>query len=92
MRLGTAPVLGARLLAPQIYRRQADTKALGNHRRRQTGGLRQQHPLTQIGRIGGWHRIILRDAANSTRKQDAFQTQPETALIMLDDCPLAGSD
>ena len=49
VRLGTAPALRARLLAPQIYRRQADTKAFGDHRRRQTGSLRQQHPLTQIG-------------------------------------------
>ena len=79
MRLGTAPALRARLLAPQIYRRQADTKALGDHRRRQTGRRRQQHTLTQIGRIRDWHRI-LQDAANSTCKQDAFQTQPETAL------------
>jgi hypothetical protein len=48
MRLGTAPTLAARLLAPQIYRRQPNAKTLRNHRRRQTGFIRQQHPLAQV--------------------------------------------
>jgi hypothetical protein len=80
MRLGTAPALRARLLAPQINCREADAKALGDHCRRQTGGVRQQHPLAQVGRIGFWHRTLLQDAASSTHKKDAFQTQPEIAL------------
>ena len=49
MRLGTAPALGARLLAPQIHCRQPDAKTLGDHRRQQTGFPGQEHPLTQIG-------------------------------------------
>jgi hypothetical protein len=48
MRLGTAPALHTRLLAPQIYRRQPDAKTLRNHRRRQTGFISQQHPLAQV--------------------------------------------
>jgi hypothetical protein len=49
MRLGTAPPVRARLLAPQIDRREPDTKALGDYRRRQTGCISPQHPLAQIG-------------------------------------------
>jgi hypothetical protein len=49
MRLGTAPPVRARLLAPQIDRREADTKALSDHRRRQTGCISPQHPLAQVG-------------------------------------------
>jgi hypothetical protein len=45
VRLGAAPSLRAHLLAPQIHRRQPDAKALGDHRRRQTGFPSQQHPL-----------------------------------------------
>jgi hypothetical protein len=48
MRLGTAPALRTRLLAPQVYRRQPDAKTLSNHRRRQTGFISQQHPLAQV--------------------------------------------
>jgi hypothetical protein len=49
MRLGTASAFGARLLAPQVHRRETDAKALRDQRRRHTGGLRQQHPLAQVG-------------------------------------------
>ena len=80
VRLGTAPALRARLLTPQIYRRQPDAKTLSNHRRRQTGFISQQRPLAQVGRIGFWHHTLSQDANNYTHKQDAFQTQPETAL------------
>jgi hypothetical protein len=45
MRLGAAPPLSARLLAPQVHRRQPDAKALGDRRRRHTGFPSQQHPL-----------------------------------------------
>jgi hypothetical protein len=37
MRLGTAPPVRARLLTPQIHRRETNAKALGRQRRRQTG-------------------------------------------------------
>jgi hypothetical protein len=72
MRLGAAPALHAHLLAPQIYCRQPHAKTLRNRCRRQTGFISQQHPLAQVGRIGVWHRFLLREAANSTHKQDAF--------------------
>jgi hypothetical protein len=49
MRLGTAPILPARLLTPQIHRRETNAKALGHHRRWQTGFPGQQHTLAQIG-------------------------------------------
>ena len=81
MRLGTAPPLRARLLAPQIYRREPDPKARGDHRRRQTGRISQQHPLAQISRIGVWHHCLLQEANHSTRKQHAFQIHTESALI-----------
>jgi hypothetical protein len=45
MRFGAAPSLRARLLAPQVHRRQPEAKALGDHRRRQTGFPSQQYPL-----------------------------------------------
>jgi len=48
MWLGAATTLPTRLLAPQIDRREADAKALGDHRRQQTGFTSQQHPLAQI--------------------------------------------
>jgi hypothetical protein len=49
MRLGTAPTFRARLLAPQIHRGKTNAKAPGDHRRRQTGFISQQHPLAQVG-------------------------------------------
>src|SRR6188472_2462321 len=81
MRLGTAPPLRARLLAPQIYRREPDPKARGDHRRRQTGRISQQHPLAQISRIGAWHHCLLQETNHSTHKQYAFQIHTESALI-----------
>jgi hypothetical protein len=81
MRLGTAPPLRARLLAPQIYRREPDPKARGDHRRRQTGRISQQHPLAQISRIGFWHHCLLQEANHSTHMQHAFQIHTESALI-----------
>jgi len=81
MRLGTAPPLRARLLAPQIYRREPDPKARGDHRRRQTGRISQQHPLAQISRIGAWHHCLLQETNHSTHKQHAFQIHTESALI-----------
>ena len=42
--------------------------------------MSQQHPLAQVGRIGFGHRCLLRDAAPSTHKQDAFQTQAKNSL------------
>jgi hypothetical protein len=81
VRLGATPLLRARLLAPQIHRRQPDAKTLRDRCRRHTGFISQQNPLAQVDRIGLWHPLLLREAANSTDKQDAFQTQPETALI-----------
>ena len=80
MRLGTAPPLRARLLAPQIYRREPDPKARGDHRRRQTGRISQQHPLAQISRIGFWHHCLLQEANHSTHMQHAFQIHTESAL------------
>ena len=80
MRLGTAPPLRARLLAPQIYRREPDPKARGDHRRRQTGRISQQHPLAQISRIGVWHHCLLQEANHSTYKQHAFQIHTESVL------------
>jgi hypothetical protein len=52
-----------------MHRRQPDAKPL---RRRQTGLIRQQHPLAPVGRIGFGHRLILPDAANPTHKQNPF--------------------
>ena len=83
MRLGTAPPLRARLLAPQIYRREPDPKARGDHRRRQTGRISQQHPLAQISRIGAWHHCLLQETNHSTHMQHAFQIHTESALIAL---------
>ena len=80
MRLGTAPPLRARLLAPQIYRREPDPKARGDHRRRQTGRISQQHPLAQISRIGVWHHCLLQEVNHSTHMQHAFQIHTESAL------------
>jgi hypothetical protein len=80
MRLGTAPPLRARLLAPQIYRREPDPKARGDHRRRQTGRISQQHPLAQISRIGAWHHCLLQETNHSTHKQHTFQIHTESAL------------
>jgi hypothetical protein len=82
MRLGTAPPLRARLLAPQIYRREPDPKARGDHRRRQTGRISQQHPLAQISRIGVWHHCLLQEANHSTHMQHAFQIHTESALVL----------
>jgi hypothetical protein len=48
VRLGTAPVLGARLLVPQIHRRQPDAKTLGDYWQRHTSLASQQYPLAQI--------------------------------------------
>jgi len=81
MRLGTAPPLRARLLAPQIYRREPDPKARGDHRRRQTGRISQQHPLAQISRIGAWHHCLLQETNHSTHKQHTFQIHTESALM-----------
>ena len=86
MRLGTAPPLRARLLAPQIYRREPDPKARGDHRRRQTGRISQQHPLAQISRIGAWHHCLLQETNHSTHKQYAFQIHTESALKADMDC------
>ena len=80
MRLGTAPPLRARLLAPQIHRRQPDAKTLRDGRRRQTGFISQQHPLAQISRIGVWHHCLLQEANHSTHKQHAVQIHTESAL------------
>ena len=49
MRFGTTTARRARLLTPQIYRREADPKATGNLRRWQTSFASQQHPFAQIG-------------------------------------------
>src|SRR3954451_20711124 len=49
VRLGTAAALRARLVAPEIYRRETDPKAPGNHRRRETSLISQQHPIAQVG-------------------------------------------
>jgi len=49
LRFGTTKALRARLLTPEIYRREADPKAPGHLRRRQPSLARQQHPLAQVG-------------------------------------------
>jgi hypothetical protein len=49
MRLGTTAALRARLLPPEIYRREANPKAPGDLRRRQTTLISPQHPLAQVG-------------------------------------------
>src|SRR5215203_3249345 len=81
--LGTASALGARLLAPEVHRRETDAKAPGDDCRRQTSFPSQQHPLPQVGRIGLGHpRLLSRPKCLlSTHEQDAFQTQTKTALI-----------
>ena len=91
MRLGTAPPLRARLLAPQIYRREPDPKARGDHRRRQTGRISQQHPLAQISRIGAWHHCLLQETNHSTHKQHTFQIHTESALMIAIDLPPLGN-